>query len=224
MVKLIDLATDPEQYSQGSAVTWMKDDNRQKLQEENFWNAIKPFIKTTCKSVLDIGCGSGWSAKKFDQLKVNWIGLEPASSHFTVAERINPELNIINKTFEQYDTDRHFDCIIAVMVFSHIKDVQSSFKKIYNLLNDGGVFIIVCSTFHDEISRLERNGRKYQVDVIDDDQYVDKAVVGAYGIADINRKPECYIDNAATNGLSLVKHLRVEDVGYSPKEVLVFNK
>ena len=223
MTKLIDLATDPEQYSHGTAVTWLADDARQKKQQENFWNAISPFIKTSCKSVLDIGCGSGWSAKKFE-LGVDWVGLEPASSHFDVVKKINSEFNIINKTFEKYTTNNQFDCIVAIMVFSHIKDINSAFEKIYKLLSNGGMFIMMSSSFHDENSRYERNGRKYEVEVIDNNQYVDKAVVGSYGIVDINRKSEYYISEAVSHGLSLFARSKVEDVGYSPKELLVFVK
>lgn len=224
MKTLIDLATDPEQYSQGRATTWMADDERQKKQEENFWKAVRPLIKSTPKSALDIGCGSGWSAQKFAELGADWVGLEPSSSHFEVANKAHPEYKIVNTTFEKYDTNKRFDCIIAIMVFSHFKDVNRTFKKIYELLNSGGVLIMVCSTFHNEKDRGERNNRKYEIEVIDDDQYVDKAIVGAYGIADINRKSEYYIKQAASCGLKLLNQGRVEDAGYSPKELLVFGK
>src|ERR1035437_5762862 len=224
MKKLIDLATDPEQYSCGRAVTWIADDARQKKQQENFWNAIRPFIKPSCKSALDIGCGSGWSARLFLKLGTDWIGLEPSSNHFKAAKRAHPEFNILNITFEECDIDKRFDCIIAIMVFSHIKDVSGSFNKIYKLLNHGGIFIMMYSTFHNDESRLERNGRKYEIEIIDDNQYVDRAIVGAYGIADIIRRSEYYIDMAVSSGFSLIKHLKVEDVGYSPKELLVFVK
>jgi len=224
MGKLIDLATDPEQYSSGRAVTWVNDDVRQKKQQENFWNAISPYIKTTCKLALDIGCGSGWSAEKFSKFGSKWEGLEPSSSHFEIAHKAHPELNILNKTFEEYGTDSHFDCVIAIMVFSHIKDVRTSFQKIFNLLNNSGIFIMICSSFHDEANRLERNGRKYEVEIMDDNQYADKAIVGAYGIADINRKSEYYINEAVYGGFNLIKHLKVEDAGYSPKELFIFSK
>ena len=128
MGKLIDLATDPEQYSRGRAITWVSDDVRQKKQQENLWNAIKPFLKTSYKSALDIGCGSGWSAEKFSELGAKWEGLEPSSSHFEIAHKIHPELNILNKTFEEYTANSYFDCVIAIMVFSHIKDVRASFR------------------------------------------------------------------------------------------------
>ena len=224
MNKLLNLATDPEQYSNGRAVTWIVDDVRQKKQQESFWNAVRPFIKDSCKSALDIGCGLGWSAEKFSVLGGKWVGLEPSSAHFDAAVKANPDLEIINTTFEKFETSKHFDCIIAIMVFSHLKDVGGSFMKIHGLLNDGGTFIMICSTFHDGASRLERNGRKYEVEVIDAGQYVDRAVVGAYGIADINRRSQYYIDKATANGLKLVTHSRVEDAGYSPKELLVFEK
>ena len=83
---------------------------------------------------------------------------------------------------------------------------------------------MICSTYHDEANRVERNGRKYEVEIIDDNQYVDRAIVGAYGIADINRKSEYYINESVSSGYSLVKHLKVEDIGYSPKDLFIFSK
>lgn len=224
MKKLIDIATDPEQYSHGNASTWIGDDDRQKKQQDNFGNAIKPFIKLTCSSILDIGCGMGWSSYKFSNKEISWLGLEPSSSHFNTAKKLHPELNILNSTFEAYSTTATFDLVIAIMVFSHIRDVKSAFEKIYSLLNKDGVFAMVCSTFHDEVNRLERNGRKYQVEIIDEDQYVDKAIVGAYGIADINRRSEYYIKIADKCGLTLTNHSKILDTGYSPKELLVFTR
>ena len=224
MKKLIDIATDPEQYSEGRATTWLVDESRQKHQQTIFWNAIYPFIKTSCKSVLDIGCGSGWSAKKFSEFKADWVGIEPSSVNFDIASKTNSEFNIVNTTLEKYTTTSHFDCIMAIIVFSHVRDINNAFNKIYELLNDEGVFIMLNSDFHDEDSRLERNGRKYEVEVIDDNQCVDKAIIGSYGIADINRKSEYYIDEAVASGFSLISRSKVEDVGYSPKELLVFTK
>ncbi len=55
--KLIDLATDPEQYSTGEAVSWLQDPERQDLQRQQFWNGIKDYIPKGCKSMLDVGCG-----------------------------------------------------------------------------------------------------------------------------------------------------------------------
>ncbi len=224
MKKLIDQATDPEQYSSGRAVTWISDDARQQKQQESFWNAIKPFIKIPCKSALDIGCGSGWSEKKFSELGSDWTGLEPSSGHFQNAKEANPGSKIFNTTFDGFNEVGSYDCVIAIMVFSHIKEVSDAFRKIHSLLNAGGVFIMINSTFHEGKERLERNGRTYAVEVIDDDQYVDKAIVGAYGIADINRRSEYYIAQAGECGLSLFKHATIADEGYSPKELLVFHK
>jgi SAM-dependent methyltransferase len=222
-ISLFIQATDPEQYSKG-ATSWMADLDRQEKQREQFWNGIRPYIPVNCRSILDIGSGSGWSADKSKAIGIaKWVGIEPSSHHFELAKKLHPQFEMEQKTFEDYKTDLHFDCIIAIMVFSHIGDVSIVFKKIHDLLNLGGIFISVHSTFHEDGSRYERRGRKYEVEVIDSDQYIDKSIEG-YGISDINRRPEYYVKIAKAAGLSLIKQDKIADSGYSAKDLLVFKR
>jgi SAM-dependent methyltransferase len=220
---LFDQATDPEQYSK-SATSWMADLDRQEKQREQFWSGIRPYIPAHCRSILDIGSGSGWSADKSKAIGVRtWVGIEPSSNHFELARKLHPQFEMEKKTFELYETNLHFDCILAIMVFSHIGNIPAAFKKIHDLLNPGGVFISVLSAFHEGKDRCERRGRKYEVEVIDDDQYIDKSIEG-YGIADINRRPEYYVSKAEEAGLSLIKQDKIADSGYSAKDLLVFKR
>ena len=146
--KLIDIASDPEQYTQGEAVSWMADDARQKAQEERFGEAIKSYIPSPCVSVLDIGCGSGWAAGLAFKLGVkNYVGLEPSLKNFEVSKHKHPELNLLHISLEDYKTEQTFDCVLAVMVLSHIKDIETSLKKVFDLLNVGGVFIFIVSIY-----------------------------------------------------------------------------
>ena len=225
-IKLIDLASDPEQYSQGEATSWISDDSRQKVQQDRSWSAIDPIIPSSCHSVLDIGCGSGWLAARLDNRGVErYAGIEPSSKNFKLARKEHPHLSISQITLESYESDVKFDCILAIMLLSHIKDIKASFTKIYGMLNDNGIFISILSAFHGEQDRLTRNGRSYEVEVIDEDQYVDRSINGTgYGIADINRRPEYYMRVADSAGFRLIKQAKIEDSGYSPKDLLVFEK
>ncbi|MCC7160607.1 class I SAM-dependent methyltransferase [Candidatus Nomurabacteria bacterium] len=224
--KLIDFATNPEQYSTGEATSWIDDENRQKEQRERFWNAIKDFIPSHCNSVFDIGCGSGWLAEFLFKLGVKkYEGIEPSLRNYNIAKEKNSNLQIFRNSLEDSDLESTFDCVVAIMMLSHLKDVDNSFRKIYELLNDNGIFIVVLSAFHEEYDRYQRNGRTYEVEIIDEDQYVDRSVNNtSYGIADINRRPEYYIKKANEAGLSLLKYTKIEDIGYSPKDLLVFKK
>lgn len=226
MSKLIKLATDPEQYSGCEQVLWMKDNKRQEQQRQVFGNAVVEFIDNKHKSVLDLGCGSGWLAEKLSVHGITrYVGIEPSSLNYKLAKSENPNLDIKNEPILQFSSNELFDCVIAIMVMSHIEDVNKVFKKVHSHLTDDGLFIIISSTFHPEERRLERNNRQYKVEVIDDNQYVDRSIGGTgYGIADINRKPEYYIRVAENSGFDLVKHTTVGDKGYSHKDLLVFEK
>lgn len=223
--RLIDLATDPDQYSNGEAISWSKDSIRQDMQRQQFWDGIKEYIPEGCKSMLDVGCGVGWSAKKATEIGIErWLGIEPASAHFNQAKSLNSEIDIKKETLESFDSKEKFECIICIMIFSHILDVNQAFKKLSDLLVSGGRLIIVLSAFHEGRSRFERRGRMYDVYEIDEEQYVDKSVTGGYGIADINRKPFYYIKFAKENGFLLLKQGQIADSGYSAKDLLVFKK
>jgi len=224
--KLIDFATDPEQYSAGEATSWIDDEKRQKEQRERFWGAIIKFIPPHCNSVFDIGCGSGWLAEFLFQLGVKkYEGIEPSLRNYNIAKEKNSSLQIFCTSLEDYIPTSSFDCAIAIMMLSHLKDIGKSFQKIHGLLNDNGIFIIILSAFHEEPYRRHRNGRSYDVEVIDEDQYVDRSTNGtSYGIADINRRPEYYIKSAKKAGFNLLKHEKIEDMGYSPNDLLVFKK
>ena len=202
----------------------MADLDRQEKQREQFWSGIRPYIPAHCRSILDIGSGSGWSADKSKAIGIQtWVGIEPSSHHFELARKLHPQFEMAQKTFEAYETNLHFDCILAVMVFSHIGDIPAAFKKIHDLLNPGGVFISVLSAFHEDEDRYERRGRKYEVGIIDGDQYIDKSIEG-YCIADINRRPEYYVSKAEAAGLNLVKQDKIADSGYSAKDLQVFKR
>lgn len=224
--KLIDLATDPEQYTQGEATSWMVDDKRQKEQQDRFWSAIESYVLTSFHSVLDVGCGSGWIAERLFEIGIeNYVGLEPSLKNFQIAKHGHPDLVIRRTTLDGYSADSTFDCVIAIMSISHVKDVKISFKKIYNLLSPEGIFISILSAFHEAPERQKRNNRCYEVEVIDEDQYVDRSIQGTgYGIADINRRPEYYIREACSLGFSLVRQTKIEDLGYSSKDLLVFKR
>lgn len=223
---LVDIATDPEQYTQGEASSWMADSKRQKEQRDRFWSAIAPIIPLSCHNVLDIGCGSGWVAERLSKINIKqYVGIEPSLKNFEIAKREHPELAVLRITLEEYVPDTTFDCAIAILSVSHMKDIRASFKKVFDLLKRKGVFMFVLSAFHEDPERHERNNRRYEIDVIDKDQYADRSIEGtSYGIADINRRPEYYIKAARSLGFNLIKQAKIEDAGYSPKDLLVFEK
>ena len=110
------------------------------------------------------------------------------------------------------------------MMMSHIPDVDLAFAKIYKLLNPGGICLVALSRFHPPENRLERNGRKYEVEEIDADQYIDKSTDGmGFGVADINRSPEYYARHAASAGFK-VEQTEFADAGYSLKLLFILRK
>lgn len=224
-MKLFDLATSPEQYSNGEATSWMVDAVRQRVQNKLYWNAIKAHIPAHCRSVLDIGCGSSWVVDRLSEIGVrDYVGLEPSSKNFEIACQEHPEFNILQTTLESYTPTQPFDCVLALMVMGHIANVDRALHAIHSLLNVGGVCIIALSRFHPPEQRQVRNGRKYEVEEIDPEQYVDRSIDGTgYGIVDINRSPAYYSRLAIKNGF-LVEQTEFADPGYSSKLLFILKK
>lgn len=206
-------------------MSWMADEARQQAQHKLHWNTIKVYIPANCRSILDIGCGSGWAADELFRIGVkDYVGLEPSVESFGVARQEHPELNVLHSTLEAYTPTQRFDCVLALMVMGHVGNVDSALHKIHSLLNPGGVCIITQSRFHPPEQRLLRNGREYEIEEIDSEQYVDRSINGtSYGIVDVNRSSSYYLRIATKNGFKY-EQTEFADPGYSPKLLIVLKK
>lgn len=94
-------------------------------------------------SFLDVGCGVGW-ALLYAKYKLNCdyvCGVEP-SGYGKVAENI-PGVKIYRDYLENCEFSRKFEIIYSSQVIEHIPDPHSFLKKIYDLLEDDGILILI---------------------------------------------------------------------------------
>ena len=136
----------------------------------NFFLEMDKFAHFKNKNVLDIGCGDGKQLilyKLIGNTKFSW-GIDLAAETSKNKDVLNTlkrnievlnlkNMNILRGDILTYDfEEKRFDIITAINSLHHIivktenllrdKEAQNSFidyfKKIYNLLNKGGIFIL----------------------------------------------------------------------------------
>lgn len=105
--------------------------------------------------VVDIGSNDGLLLKRFNQMGIKTIGVEPAKNIALIAIRdgVDTIIDFFNKKVVDtiIDTDGKVDVITANNVFAHTEDLKGMVNNVKKLLKDEGVFIIECQYLYDTI-------------------------------------------------------------------------
>lgn len=139
-----------------------------------FLNLINESIQD-CKTILDVGCGSG--------LITNLFAIRNPNKKFTAVEFANginyaqtfAQENLIkNVKFYQEDflnwrTKSKFDCVVCQGVLHHIPDWESALDKLMSLVNNNGVLIL--GVYH-PLGKLLK--KYFSIDYQEDLLYIDQ--------------------------------------------------
>jgi SAM-dependent methyltransferase len=92
------------------------------------------------KSILEIGCSSGFMLEAFRKKGLNCCGVEPSGVFLEFLHDNNFEAY---KSLEELKkkTEKTFDLIVHFFVFEHISDPLKFLKETYALLNNDGIII-----------------------------------------------------------------------------------
>ncbi len=143
MVKLLEKATNPAQYDL-EEVVWAKEIEDSPTRRFYYEYLGKYEDKWKDADILDIGCGTGWLMNLLLKNGARLVeGAEPSIRNARAANKLYPSLKVFNSAFESFSTERKYDLIISVMVFSHISDINSAFRKLTTLLKESGEAQIV---------------------------------------------------------------------------------
>lgn len=122
---------------------------RQNLDNANILEE-KPAIMNLCpdltnKNVLDSGCGYGENCRCFSEMGAKIvIGIDISRKMLEIANRENKTDNIeyFNIDMMSINTlNEKFDVVFSSLAVHYIEDFNALLCKIYNLLNNNGVFI-----------------------------------------------------------------------------------
>ncbi len=93
-------------------------------------------------SLLDIGCGSGWSSYLFSKEGYQVVGIDLNAEAFESPTAPNLTLvqgSAINLPFE----DASFDVVASHQAIEHIPDPQTAIREMIRVLKPGGILCIV---------------------------------------------------------------------------------
>ncbi len=114
------------------------------------------------KSILEIGSGTGRLFSFLQEKGAGSIqGVEPSEKNSAASRQVHPEVDVYTGTFADFQSESHFDIVLAIMVFEHLPDLPVTFSKIQGLLKSGGkIYLVVgdyeCQTRQETYAKFEK--------------------------------------------------------------------
>ena len=108
---------------------------------------IVEFIPKDAKNIIDLGAGTGLQLikvyKEFPEIKTTAIDVSDEMLKKLAERNISDNITIINESFFDYEFGLNVDAVISTQALHHFdsNDKLTLFKKVYNCLKNGGVFI-----------------------------------------------------------------------------------
>jgi 2-polyprenyl-3-methyl-5-hydroxy-6-metoxy-1,4-benzoquinol methylase len=136
------------QYKEQYGKTYLEDfDNIYSASIRRIIKILKFLKKTNQISLLDIGSAMGFFLKAaIDSGIKDVLGIEISEyAAKYCAEKL--QLNIINSSFDDVNIPEKFDIVTAWYFLEHSSDPLSAINKIYNSLNQGGIFAFSAPSF-----------------------------------------------------------------------------
>lgn len=115
-------------------------------EEYNFYSTL--LAKYNCKSVLEIGCGTGHLASRFIQNNFTYNGLDVSDDMLAIAKQNNPAADFINGDMRDFSLPEKVDAgIITGRTISYLlanKEVLDTFNSINKNLTPQGIVCFDC--------------------------------------------------------------------------------
>lgn len=97
------------------------------------------------KSILDVGCGSGWVAEHFTKKGIRVHSLDISITNPAKALKLYPSEKhngIVADSFCLPYANDSFDCVIASEIIEHVIDPSAFIKEVFRVAAKGGKLII----------------------------------------------------------------------------------
>ena len=111
---------------------------------------LKHIDKEQPKTVLDVGCGTGYLTSLISQKTNICYGIDISKRSIDIAKSKygNKNTHFFLSSIKDFHSDLLFDCCVSNMVFMSDPEIEQSLKNIYaNLKNDGLLYIMITHPF-----------------------------------------------------------------------------
>lgn len=95
-------------------------------------------------SVLEVGCGSGYSTERLCKIFKDYEVIEPSKKNIELMLKKIPDMKVYNCLLEDFSTDNKYDIILFLNIIEHVENPIESLKSLIPFLKDEGVVIISC--------------------------------------------------------------------------------
>ncbi|MFV8346669.1 class I SAM-dependent DNA methyltransferase [Flavobacterium sp. ZB4P13] len=112
-------------------------------EEYHFYNSL--IQENNCKTILEIGSGTGNLAKRFQENNQDYIGLDYSQSMIAIAKERNKNGTFIHGDMREFELEKPVDCILitgrSTSYLITNEDVNNTFDSIHKNLNKDGILI-----------------------------------------------------------------------------------
>jgi SAM-dependent methyltransferase len=112
-------------------------------EEYDFYNQL--IQENNCKSILEIGSGTGNLAKRFQENNQDYKGLDYSQSMIAIAQERNKSSVFIHGDMRKFELNKPVDSILitgrSTSYLISNEDINNTFASLYTNLNDNGIII-----------------------------------------------------------------------------------
>ena len=108
---------------------------------------IIEFLPKNVEKIIDLGTGTGLQLiklyKEYPDVHTTAIDISTGMLKKLEERHISENITIVNKSFFEYDFEEGTDAVISTQALHHFEpnDKLALYKKVYNCLKNGGLFI-----------------------------------------------------------------------------------
>lgn len=103
---------------------------------------LKKHNKNNEMSILDIGCGTGWTSNVYAENGFNVTGLEPSGVRAEIAKK-KYNLNIINDYIENISESEKYNFIVLRHIIEHLANPKDIITRLNSFLTRNGIVVVI---------------------------------------------------------------------------------
>ncbi|OVE74341.1 hypothetical protein BVX94_00595 [bacterium B17] len=130
------------------------------LDAERMLRTAKAMLNNSELSMLDVGCGYGFSSRTAKELGMRATALEISSNGRNMTKEI-AELDPVPSTFDDFTTEDKFDIILMSQVVEHVSSIDTWAKKASDVMTDNGILVMAMPNFNNIVALLLRENDPY---------------------------------------------------------------